>query len=497
MSERSEKESLFKGLTSADLKEICKQNGLTGFSGLKHGELAKFLAKNLELSPEEVRSLVQKYQTDKLLRKVRDSADYFLSKQVQIKCKDEELVKASVGSHSVTINNLGKPDFSYMCDDKCYDYQYQVKTGRFPYCKHFPAVVAELVLSQAIDLHKVKITGIQGVVLDELLKIVEGRAKAEGMIFKGRDIEDSLRRLNADFLKIANQDIRIAREKYHDVPENVFENLANEAFLLLEFDTVPRTSPHGWDMILIAGRALHPYFIVVECKTAAEGIYDYLVKKADYLFRLKTYCIDLFRDKLHGAYKGYAKYMILVAPGFPQEIEECCRKFKEITGFQLSFFPASVLLGMVNKYRKSPILNHDWIEPLFQKEKVIDERDIDEIFDEAERQIDVLSNRLCKKLRERFDQFSQISGDAAFIKLDMNVVSSVLEDIISEMPELVIPERKGILDYINIEHDYFEIWERILRKLGREFIDILRKTSFSQVKSTELKEDLLRQLSMK
>jgi hypothetical protein len=33
----------------------------------------------------------------------------------------------------------------------------------------------------------------------------------------------------------------------------------------------------------------------------------------------------------------------------------------------------------------------------------------------------------------------------AFIKLDMKVVSSVLEEIISEMSELVIPEKKGIV----------------------------------------------------
>ena len=79
----------------------------------------------------------------------------------------------------------------------------------------------------------------------------------------------------------------------------------------------------------------------------------------------------------------------------------------------------------------------------------------------------------------------------------MNVVSSVLEDIISEMPELVIPERKGIVDYINIEHDYYEIWERILKQLGQEFISILKETSFSQVKNTELKENLLKLLSVK
>jgi len=158
----------------------------------------------------------------------------------------------------------------------------------------------------------------------------------------------------------------------------------------LDFDTIPQRSGHGWDIVLIAGRAVHPYFIVVECKTAAEGTYSYLVKKQDYLYTLKSYCLDLFKDKLIGAYKGYAKYMLLVAPDFPGETEGCC-----------------------------------------------------------------------------------------------------------EMPELVIPERRGIVDYINIEHDYYEIWERILKRLGKEFVNILKETSFSQVKNTELKEDLLKMLKVK
>jgi len=131
------------------------------------------------------------------------------------------------------------------------------------------------------------------------------------------------------------------------------------------------------------------------------------------------------------------------------------------------------------------------------RERIIKGEDVEEIFKHAEKQIDSLAERLCTKLRERFNQFSQISGDAAFIKLDMNVVSSVLEEIISEISELVIPERKGIVDYINMEHDYYEIWRRILKKLGREFVNILKETSFSQVKSTELKEDLLKMLSVK
>jgi len=44
---------------------------------------------------------------------------------------------------------------------------------------------------------------------------------------------------------------------------------------------------------------------------------------------------------------------------------------------------------------------------------------------------------------------------------------------------------------------YYEIWERILKRLGNEFINILKETSFSQVKNTELKEDLLKMLKVK
>ena len=44
---------------------------------------------------------------------------------------------------------------------------------------------------------------------------------------------------------------------------------------------------------------------------------------------------------------------------------------------------------------------------------------------------------------------------------------------------------------------YYEIWERILKRLGKEFVNILKETSFSQVKNTELKEDLLKMLKVK
>ena len=495
MSDKQEKLSILQTLTICNLKEICEKNKLKGYSGIKK-ELAKFLVDNLEISLEELKEICSLYLTDKLLGKIRDGRDDFLNKRVAIRCRDESSLIVEVGGHRVMINNLGKEDFSYLCDDKCADYLYQVKRGSTPFCKHYAAAIAQLIYEKEVS-PKDKINYMEGQVLEELLEVVNQRKRDEGEELTHRDIEGDLEKLNTDFLDIARQNRTIAREKYHDEPENVFEDLVNRAFLLLDFDTIPQRSGHGWDIVLIAGRAVHPYFIVVECKTAAEGTYSYLVKKQDYLYTLKSYCLDLFKDKLIGAYKGYAKYMLLVAPDFPGETEGCCRKFKDITGFQLSFLPVPVLLKLVNRYRQTPILNHDWIEPFFQKERVIKEEDVEEIFEHAEKEIDLLSERLCAKLRERFKQISQISGDAAFIKLDMNVVSSVLEEVISEMPELVIPERRGIVDYINIEHDYYEIWERILKKLGKEFVNILKETSFSQVKNTELKEDLLRMLKVK
>ncbi|MCJ7814279.1 MAG: hypothetical protein MUP34_02535 [Candidatus Atribacteria bacterium] len=52
------------------------------------------------------------------------------------------------------------------------------------------------------------------------------------------------------------------------------------------------------------------------------------------------------------------------------------------------------------------------------------------------------------------------------------MVFPVLEETISERPELVSLERKGGVDYINIEHAYYEIWEKILLS---DFINYLQK----------------------
>ncbi len=497
MSDKTERQSLLKTLTSADLKEICKQHNLKGFSGLKHNQLAKFAADNLEISLEETRSLVQRYLTDKLLHKVRDGAGHFLAKQVEIKYQDDDLIKAHVRDHAVTINKLGTPEFSYICDDKCHDYQYQVKKGRFPFCKHFPAVVAQLIFEEAIDPHEVAIEGIEGIVLEELLTVVEGRKKSEGMIFKDRDIDGNLARLNADLVSISKQDRKTARDKYHDVPENVFEELVKQAFLLLEFDTIPRVNPHGWDILLIAGRGCPPYLVVVECKTAGSGTYDLLLSKPDYLVRLKSYCLDMARDKLVGVYKDYVKYLAIVAPDFPKEIERYCPQFRTSTGIHMTFWPAHVLLSLVNRYRQNPVVTHNWLEPLFQKQKVIDEEDISETFGRAEVEITRLSERVRERLKHRFSQFSRTSSDASFINLDLVMVESLIRDMLDMMaPELLVTGKKGVtgVETVNIKHDYFEIWKRVLEQLGEEFASILKTESFHQVKNPDLKESILRLL---
>ena len=45
------------------------------------------------------------------------------------------------------------------------------------------------------------------------------------------------------------------------------------------------------------------------------------------------------------------------------------------------------------------------MEPFFQKERVFSEKYVEEIFEHAEKEIDLLEEKLCTKLRERFNQW--------------------------------------------------------------------------------------------
>jgi len=131
---------ILKTLTSKELKEICKQHELRGFSGLKQKELAKFASDNLDIPVEEIESLANSWL-------------------------------------------------------------YQIKKGKYPFCKHYPAVIAELIYRGDID-PKVKPNYIPGRVYDALLEIVEERRREEGLTqIGGRNIEQTLEDLKADFLK--------------------------------------------------------------------------------------------------------------------------------------------------------------------------------------------------------------------------------------------------------------------------------------------------------
>jgi len=118
MSDRQEKLSILQTLTVSNLKEICEKNNLKGYSGTKK-ELAKFMVDNLEISLEELKEICNVYLIDKLLGKIRDGRDHFLNKRVAIRCRDKNSLIVEVGGHRVIINDLGKENFSYMCDDKC------------------------------------------------------------------------------------------------------------------------------------------------------------------------------------------------------------------------------------------------------------------------------------------------------------------------------------------------------------------------------------------
>ena len=218
IADKRDKLSILKTCTVSNLKEICKKYNFKSSSGTKK-ELAQCIVDNLEISLEELKSVVDTYRTDKLLGKVRDGRDYFLNKRVAIRSKDQTSITVDVGGHRLIINSLGKEDFSYLCDDKCADYLYQVKKGRTSFCKHYAAAVAQLLYEKQIS-PKDKINHIDGEILEQLLEIVNQRTRDEGEETAGRDIEGDLRKLNADLLKIARQDRTIARHKYHDEPEN-------------------------------------------------------------------------------------------------------------------------------------------------------------------------------------------------------------------------------------------------------------------------------------
>ena len=425
--------SLLKSLTQKEIRELCKQFNLTGYSALKQAELAKLIAQNVEIPIKELEELVNKYKTDKMLSKTKDCRNYFMSNQVGIDYFDNNIIKANVGGYRVTITNLGREDFTYSCDEKCQDWLYQVKSGRYPFCKHYPAVIAEMISRGALDPNTTEINLLSPSALSELLNLVEERRVQEGLILgKGRNIEGTLKSLSEDFLAISLQDNRIARSKYHDPAERVFEKMVEDAFGLLEFDTIRRRSEHGWDIILIGTHASPPYLVIVECKTAQSGVYDYLAKDSNYLIRLKSYCVDMVQSKLPGVYRDYVKYMTVVAPGFPLMTENLCNQFQRMSGgIKLSFFPVGVLLYLVQCYHENPIIRQGLLEDLFAQEGIIERADIDKLLVEAEHDVKRLTDLAQASLHQEMERLVELSTDSCFLRLRSPTIQDLVQNVIS------------------------------------------------------------------
>jgi len=497
----SSRYALLKSLTARDLKEIAKRYNISGISGLKKAGLAKLLSQKLDISDEELAALVKRMQTDKLLGKIHDARDHFLAGGVGIEHVSPELIRANVGGYTVAIQNLGSPDFSYRCDDRCRDWLYQVRSGRYPFCKHYPAVLAELIFRGLLDPEETTLNHISPPLLSALLELVETRRIEEGLIAtRGRNIEQALANIREHLIPISRQNVDIARNVYHDTPDRVFERLVEQAFQLLEFDTIPRGRLHGWDLLLLGTLSTPPYIVVVETKTAASGIYDHVVRSPDYLIRLKSYCIDMVQAKLMGVYKDYVRYCLLVGPGFPTDVDPLCFQFRHMTeGIKLALLPANVLLHLVERYRTEPILTHSTLTRLFAREGVITEQDVDQLFLEAKASLQALAQKTSEAIKERVEHVASRTADACFIKFDAPGLGLVMKDIANALaPELMVIGKKEITgaETIYIKHDYYAIWEKVLQEIAKAFAEVLKQESLLQEKRTELKQEVCRFLEL-
>lgn len=495
-----EKYKLLKKLSMKELKEICKNNGLKGYSKYKHVALARFVANNLDLSQEEIEVMVNSLWEDKFISKIRDSEDHFMRKNINVIHFSDDHIKATVSQYEINIHNLGTIDFSYKCDSKCPDYTFQVSRGKFPFCKHYVAVMAELIYQNLIDLNEIQPPYISGKTLEALIDMVDKRKKEDGVITPlQRNIETTLKNLKEDLEEISIQNTELAREKYNERPEKVFEKLVDDSFQLLEYETITNRRKKGWDLLALGTYGQDPFIIVIECKTAISGQYDYLIKHPNYLVTLKSYATDMCRDQLVGVYKDYVKYMVIVAPDFPDEISQFRPQFKEMTGgMNLTFLPVPVLLYLVENYRENPILTHHISECLF-KGDIISFGDVDELFRRSEIHLKEITESAKDILNERMSEFTKCNTDACYIKLDEVLLKNIIEDILSAIdPYLLkqgVNEATGVKT-ISLKHDYYLLWERVLKEVTEEFTNILKEQSLLQVKRSDLKEDVIKYMGI-
>lgn len=491
--------SLLKSLTVAELKELADRYDLSPPPG-KKAKLVTFLAERLPLPDTELEVIVEGYQADKLIGKIRDARDYFLTRQVSIEHADQDLMHLQVSGYNVSINHLGTDLFAYQCDQRCNDWLYQVRSGRYPFCKHYAAAIAELIFQGHLEPDPHAINLFSRPLLNAVMELVEERRRVEGLaVSPGRDIEQTLANLRQDFLAIARQDVELARTKYHDTPERQFEAMVEQAFQLLEFDTIARRKEHGWDLIVLGTLAIPPYIAVLEVKTALSGVYDYLVKQPDYLIRLKSYCTDMVRSRLYGAYCDYVRYFVLVAPGFPEDSGRLCTQFRHMTGgTKLAFMPAPTLLHLVERYRAEPVPTHTQMESLFAAEKVLTEVDVDQLFELAEQELETLVQRARKDLRRRMEKIADRTADACFIQFDMPTLGMIFRDVVKALEqELVIVGKTPVgTESVHVKHDYYALWDQVLHGLVDEFVAILREESLLQERHTALKDDIMRFLEL-
>lgn len=496
------KRSLIKELTQKELQELCSRYKLKGYSGKKHSQLVDFLCENLAVPDEEVEGFVVTLVKDRLTAKIKDANDYFLTKRVHIVGAEENLIKANVGGYNIIIENLGRDDFNYTCDERCQDWLYQVKKGRYPFCKHYPAVLAELIFSEMINVDEIRPNYIDGDMLGALRRMVETRKRQEGLIFpKDRSLEERFGNIESDLLPISLQNQVLARDKYHERAELVFENLVNDAFLLLECETIQRRKTGGWDLLVMGTNASPPFIAVVECKTAADGIYEQVLTNPNYLCRLREYCIDLTKNRLIGALADYVKYMVIVAPGFPMEVNSLTFRFSEMTGgLHLSFLPVDSLIHLLRSYHKAPIITHSMIEKMLLREKLITQEDVEQLVIESQREMVNLANKCKGKLREKLQEVLYRTADASFIKLDTVLFEKILTEVVKQLaPDLVrvgTKEAVGVSTY-SLMHDYYKVWEYVLNELVKEFVAVLKEQSEQRVKRTELKEEMLNMLDLR
>lgn len=481
-------ENLLKTITKKDLAEICKNNGLKGYSLLNQKDLVKFAANNLKLSTSEIQSLVIQLQEAKLIGKVKDSEDFILRKAVKIESCDNDLIMATVDNLKVKINNLGTEDFSYACDGKCKDYIYRVRQNKSPFCKHYPAVIGELISQEKLNKEANHLSGKK---LDALMEIVEKRKKEDGIIISDdRNVEDTLENLKSDLFEISCKNTVLSREKYNDIPEKVFKTLVDQSFQLLEYETIFNRRNEGWDLLVLGTHAPQPYIAVVNCKAAQLGTIN-----NPNIHNLKTFCIDMCKDQLLGAYKDYVKYMVLVGPDFPEDITQYVTEFNQLTnGIKLSFLPVSTLIYLVEKYRENPILTHYNSESLFKKD-IITKTDVDELFTISEEYLKKLCSDSREILKNRMKDICQRNTDACYIKMDEVYLQHIIEEVISTLrPNLIkqgVNDTTGINTF-SLNHDYYLLWEKVLHELVDEFTRILKEQSESQVQRSVLKEELIK-----